>query len=209
MLVTEAMTPSLAEKLRQTRSELMVSEIEAVALELFAERGFDDVTVEDLAAATQISVRTFYRYFPTKEHVLQVQIDRRNAAIAAALAERPADETPLESLRVALTEVVEAEDSALLRQWVGIVAATPSVMNSVLGGVVLKGHRTFAEHFGARLGQPSDALVPTILAGAVGGVIQAATTNWFVHGGDLAATLSEGLEVLERGFRPDPEASLA
>jgi hypothetical protein len=89
---------------------------------------------------------------------------------------------------------------------VGIVAATPSVTNSVLGGVVLKSHRTFAEHFGTRLGEPSDALVPTILAGAVGGVIQAATTNWFVHGGDLAATLSDGLEVLERGIGTDPNA---
>jgi AcrR family transcriptional regulator len=184
----------------------MVSEIEAVALELFADRGFDDVTVEDVAAAAQISVRTFYRYFPTKEHVLQVQIDRRNTAIAAALAERPADETPLQSLRVALTGVVEDEDPALLRRWVGIVAATPNVTNAVLGGIVLKSHRTFAAHFGARLGQPSDALVPTILAGAVGGVIQAATTNWFVHGGDLAATLSEGLEVLERGIGTDPNA---
>jgi len=184
----------------------MVSEIEAVALELFADRGFDDVTVEDVAAAAQISVRTFYRYFPTKEHVLQVQIDRRNTAIAAALAERPADETPLQSLRVALTGVVEDEDPALLRRWVGIVAATPNVTNAVLGGIVLKSHRTFAAHFGARLGQPSDALVPTILAGAVGGVIQAATTNWFVDGGDLAATLSEGLEVLERGIGTDPNA---
>jgi AcrR family transcriptional regulator len=204
--VADAPAPSLAVKLRQARSESMISEVEAVALELFAERGFDAVTVEEVAAAAQISVRTFYRYVPTKEHVLQIQIDQRNAAISAALVERPAEETPLESLRIALAEVIAAEDPALLRRWVGIVASTPSVMNSVLGGIVLKSHRTFAEHLGTRLGLPGDALIPTMLAGAVGGVIQAATTSWFVHGGDLAATLSAGLEVLERGIGADPNA---
>jgi AcrR family transcriptional regulator len=198
--MTETSAPSLAAKLNRTRSELLVAEVEAVALELFADRGFDNVTVEEVAAAAQISVRTFYRYFPTKEHVLQVQIDRRNAAIIDALAARPESETALESLRAALGEVVAAEDAVRLRRWVGIVASTPGVTNSVIGGVVQKGHRTFAEHLGARLGQPSDGLVPVMLAGAVGGLVQAATTNWFLHGGDLAATLNEGLELLERGI---------
>ena len=184
-------------KLRTAHSELMVSEVEAVALEMFEARGFDDVNVDEIAAAVQISVRTFYRYFPTKEHVLQVQIDRRNAAVSEALARVPADETPIGSLRLALTEVIAAEDPVFRRRWVSIVASNPSVMNSVLGGIVLKSHRTFAEYLGARLGEPSDAVVPAMLAGAIGGVVQAATTNWLVHGGDLAATVGAGLALLE------------
>jgi AcrR family transcriptional regulator len=195
---------SLALQLRAKRSEMMVSELEAVALRLFEQRGFGEVTVEEIAAGAQISVRTFYRYFPTKEDVLQLRIERRSEALRAALAGRPADEPPLHSLRVALAEAVSAEDAELLRRWIAVVAATPSVLKGVLGGIQLKAQRVIAEFFGARLGLPSDALVPTMLAAAAGGVIQAAQTQWYFHGGDLPTSFSDGLEVLERGLGTDP-----
>src|ERR1700730_1094991 len=75
---------SIAAALKAKRSELMRSQLEDVALRLFEARGFGDVTVEDVAAAAQISVRTFYRYFPSKDLLLQVRIDRRSAALQAA-----------------------------------------------------------------------------------------------------------------------------
>jgi AcrR family transcriptional regulator len=198
-------TQSLALQLREKRSEMMASELEAVALRLFEERGFGEVTVEEIASDAHISVRTFYRYFSTKEDVLQLQIDRRGAALQAALAARPADEPPLHSLRLALEEVVSAEDMALLQRWIAVIVATPSVLRGVLGGIQLKGHRVIAEFFGARLGLPSDALVPVMLAAAAGGVIQAAQTHWSIHGGDLATVISEGLDVLESGIGADPK----
>ncbi len=199
------MTQSLALQLRVKRSEMMASELEAVALRLFEERGFGEVTVEEIASEAHISARTFYRYFPTKEDVLQLQIDRRSDALRAALSTRPADEAPLHSLRLALEEVVSAEDMALLRRWIAVIVATPSVLRGVLGGIQLKGHRVIAEFFGARLGMPSETLVPTMLAAAAGGVIQAAQTHWSIHGGDLATVISEGLDVLESGIGTDPK----
>ena len=195
---------SLAAQLRLKRSEMMLSELEAVALQLFEERGFDALTVEEIAARAHISVRTFYRYFAAKDDVLQVRIDRRSEALQAGLSARPADEPPLHSVRVTLEEVVGAEDAALVRRWVAVVASTPSVVKGVIGGIQLKSQRVIAEFFGARLGFASDAVVPTMLAGAVGGVIQAAHARWFLHGGQLATTISEGLEVLERGIGSDP-----
>jgi hypothetical protein len=54
-----------------------------------------------------------------------------------------------------------------------------------------------AEFFGSRLSVPADDLVPTMLAGAAGGVIKAAETRWLLSGGNLATTISEGLRVLE------------
>jgi AcrR family transcriptional regulator len=182
---------------------MMISELEAVAMRLFEQRGFD-VTVEEIASEAQISVRTFYRYFPAKDDVLQLRIEKRSERLRAALSTRPADEPPLHSLRLALEEVVSAEDPELVRRWTVVVAATPSVLRGVLGGIQLKSHRVIAEFFGARLGSPSDALVPTMLAAAVGGVIQAAQTQWFLRGGDLASAISDGLEVLERGIGADP-----
>ena len=96
--------PSLSLQLRAKRLEMMESELEKVALRLFDQRGFANVTVEDIASEARISVRTFYRYFASKEDVLQLRIDRRSEVLRAALAARSADEPPLRSLRLALEE---------------------------------------------------------------------------------------------------------
>jgi AcrR family transcriptional regulator len=195
-------TQSLARQLRLKRSEMMALELEAVALRLFEQRGFD-ITVEEIASKAQISVRTFYRYFPAKDDVLQLRIDRRCEALRAALAARPGDEVPLHSLRLALKGVVSAEDPELIRRWTAVIATTPSALRGVIGGIQLKSTRMIAEFFAGRLGLPTDALVPTMLAAAVGGVIQAAQTKWFFEGGDLTTAISDGLEVLEKGIGID------
>jgi len=195
---------SLSQQLRTKRSEMMVSELEAVALRLFEERGFGEVTVEDIASEAHISARTFYRYFPAKEDVLQSRIVRRSEYLRAALAVRPSDEPPLHSLRIVLTEEIAAEDPELMRRWIAVIASTPSVLKGVLGIIQLKSNGVMAEFFGKRLGMSPDALIPTVLAAAVGGVIQATQMQWFAHGGDLATTLSDGLAVLERGIGTDP-----
>lgn len=194
---TKLAAPSLVQKRRQKRSELMISELEAVALAMFEERGFATVNVEEIAAEAQISTRTFYRYFPAKEDVLQVRIRRRAEALRGALAERPTDEPPLHSLRLAAEVAVSAEDPVLLKRWIDVVAATPSALRAVLGGCILTLDGMLAEFFGSRLSVPADDLVPTMLAGAAGGVIKAAETRWLLSGGNLATTISEGLRVLE------------
>ncbi len=195
---------SLAGRLQAKRSEMMVSELESVALGLFDERGFANVTVEEFASAAGVSVRTFYRYFPSKEDVLQVRIDRRSEALRGSLATRPDDEPPLHALRLALGDVLRAEDEQLVRRWTSVVAATPSVLMGVLGGIQLKSQPVIAGFLASRLARPPDSLVPTMLAAAVSGVIQAGQTQWFIRGGDLAATIVEGLLVLEEGIGPDP-----
>ena len=83
-----------------------------------------------------------------------------------------------------------------------MISVTPSVIKGVLGGIQLNTQRVIAEFLGARLELPSDALVPTMLAAATQGVIQAAQTRWFFQDGDLAGMISEGLEILESGFQP-------
>jgi AcrR family transcriptional regulator len=187
---------------------MMVSELEAVALRLFEERGFGNVTVDEIAAEARISVRTFYRYFPAKEDVLQIRIDRRSEALRIALSARPADEAPLHSLRLALAEVMTKEDSEILKRWISVIRATPSVLRAVVGGIQLKRQRMIAEFFASRLGLPGGELVPTMLAAAAEGVIQAAQTQWFMQGGeaDLASAMYESLAVLERAMGSEPDS---
>ena len=183
---------------------MMESELEEVALRLFDQRGFANVTVEEIAFEAHISVRTFYRYFASKEDVLQLRIVRRSEVLRKALAARPADEPPVRSLRLAFEEEFSAVEPIVLRRWIGVIADTPNVMRGVVGAIQLRIQPVIAEFFGSRLGLPSDALVPTMLAAAALGVIQAAHTQWFIHNGDLATTMSESLAVLERGISTDP-----
>ena len=197
---------SLASQLREQRSELIVSELESVALRLFDERGFAEVTVDEIASGAGLSARTFYRYFAAKEDVLQVRIDRRNAVLRTALRARPTDEAPLHSLRLALEEEASAVDTVLLRRWISVISTTPSVLKGVVGGLHLKLHPLLAGFFASRLDLPDDALVPTMLAAASVGVIQAATTQWFLRGGDLVTAMSESLAVLESGIGTDLRA---
>jgi AcrR family transcriptional regulator len=197
---------SLASQLREQRSEMIISELEAVALRLFDERGFTEVNVEEIASGAGLSVRTFYRYFAAKEDVLQVRIDRRNEVLGAALRARPTDEAPLHSLRLALEEEASTVDTVLLRRWIAVISATPSVLRGVVGGMHLKTHPMIAGFFASRLDLPDDALVPTMLAAAAVGVIQAATTQWFFRGGDLVSAMSESLAVLESGIGTDLRA---
>jgi len=104
---------SLAEQLSGKRSEMMISDLEAVALRMFEERGFSAVTVDEIAAEAHVSARTFYRYFPSKEEVLLVRIDRRAQALRVALSGRPVPEPVLHSVHVALENALAAEDTAL------------------------------------------------------------------------------------------------
>ena len=94
----------------------------------------------------------------------------------------------------------------LLRRWSTIIAATPSVLRAVVGGLQLKRNGVIADFLAARLGVPNSSLVPTTLTGAVGGVIQSSQTQWLLEGGDLAATIAESLDVLERGIGWDRAA---
>jgi TetR/AcrR family transcriptional regulator, regulator of mycofactocin system len=192
------MNESIAAALKWKRSELMSLQLEDAALRLFEQRGFGNVTVDEIAEAAGISVRTFYRYFPAKELLLHVRIEQRSAALTAALASRPDGEPPLTSLRVAIPEAMGTEDPEVVRRWITVLTNAPELVRGVLGGVQMKIQGVIAGFLAGRLGPHDDAFTATILAGAVSGAVQAALTTWFVKGGDLRATVSKSLAVLER-----------
>ena len=75
-----------------------------VALDLVAERGFAHVTVEDIAQEAEVSARTFFNYFPSKEAAILGIDPERVEALRQRLADVPAGETPLEAVRSVLVE---------------------------------------------------------------------------------------------------------
>jgi AcrR family transcriptional regulator len=78
-----------------------------VALELFAQRGYEDVTVADICAAAEIAPRTFFRYFPTKEDVLAEPAREMAIRVEAAISAAPENLDEAEVIRMALLEIGE------------------------------------------------------------------------------------------------------
>ena len=104
---------------RDRRRARLLDHVEATALELFAKHGYDAVTVEDIARAADISPRTFFRYFPTKQALLARGQVRQAARVAEAMAARPRGETAFVALSSALVDISEqstesSQRSALL-----------------------------------------------------------------------------------------------
>jgi len=89
-------------KRRQTRER-----IESAALKLFLERGFDATTIEDITESADVSKRSFFDYFPSKEDVVTAWQDSFSSELIDAVAAQPVD--------ASLVEVVEAAIQAALR----------------------------------------------------------------------------------------------
>ncbi len=79
----------------------------SAALRLFEQRGFDGTTVDDITAAVDVSRRTFFRYFLTKEDVFVVDPERKLEIIRDALAHRPPGEPTLAAVRQALIALAQ------------------------------------------------------------------------------------------------------
>src|SRR5215471_14345997 len=83
--------------------------IETAALELFAEEGADEVTIERIVAAAGVSKRTFFRYFATREEILATLPNRSLAQISERVRSRPASESLLQAFAAAGSATGDAD----------------------------------------------------------------------------------------------------
>jgi AcrR family transcriptional regulator len=81
------------------------TELQEIAFDLFQRRGFDAVSIAQIAEAAGVSQRTFFRYFATKEDVILENIDDTSPMIRDALRAAPAELTPLQALRAAFSAI--------------------------------------------------------------------------------------------------------
>jgi AcrR family transcriptional regulator len=97
---------SLRERKRNRTRQALVD----AAVELFERRGYERTTIADIAAAADVSTRTFFSYFSSKEEVLFPDADARVQAALTAIDERRPGERPTEILLRALGELGDAGD---------------------------------------------------------------------------------------------------
>ncbi len=84
--------------LRQRKKESSRRAIEDAAWELFAEKGYEETSINDIAERADVAPRTFFRYFPTKEAVMYPQFEELLQSVRDAFRKRPADEPVITSL---------------------------------------------------------------------------------------------------------------
>ncbi len=186
-------------KKRQTRDRL----VEA-AFALFAERGFDHVSAAEIAARADVSERTFFRYFPTKEDVIFPDTEELRGRVDELVANLPTDLSVIEGLRRALQTIShEFEDSKDLQfARARLVESTPSLQTLVLQHeqewVV-----SFADAVAARLGlDPDEDLRPELTAAVVVAAFRAVMNRWIRSGGkaDIDQMLDQALVFLGSGL---------
>jgi len=98
-----------ADGLRERKKRATRQAISNVATRLFTERGFDNVTVAQVAAAANVAKMTVFNYFARKEDLFFDREDESRELARAALAERPPGQSPVAALRRLAHELVEKE----------------------------------------------------------------------------------------------------
>lgn len=164
--------------LRERKKEKTRLAIKAEAFKLFKKHGFAATTVEQIAAAIEISPSTFFRYFPTKESVL---IDNQYPdEIVERFEAQPADLGLVAALHRAVIEEFEgfsAADLAALRQRNRLILATPELRGAYMEHL----YRLMTLITGPaarRSGLRPDSIEVRTFAWVMQGVLTAASTQW-------------------------------
>ncbi|PZF08547.1 TetR family transcriptional regulator [Curtobacterium sp. MCLR17_034] len=177
----------------------MRARVAEVAIARFDADGFDQVTVEQIAAEVGISARSFHRYFPAKEDTVIGDPGRHREALAAAFRSRPADEPVWTALREAFADLVSdsgGEDTETARRSIRVMTSTAS-----LRARNLEKHHAWAEVLtplvAERLGGPDVDLRARTLVQAALGCFDVAIAAWAVGDEpDAVRTLRRTFDVI-------------
>jgi AcrR family transcriptional regulator len=173
---------AMALGLREMKKERTRTDIVRVAMDLFARNGFDDVTVEQIAAEAEVSHRTFYRYFATKEELVLGPLQQALDDVSDAFTRRPRTEPVIVSIREAVLGLAANYEDSLDRdlQRAAVFRATPSLQarqnerRAAFEGVMIP---LIAERLDV---DPTDDLRPALIAGCAVAAMRVATTQWLL-----------------------------
>jgi mycofactocin system transcriptional regulator len=181
--------------------------ITSVALELFASRGFDEVSVDDVARAAGIARRTLFRYYPSKNAIpwgdFDAHLDHMRELLQAVPADAPTT-IALRSALLAFNRFDEAE-TARHRQRMRVILETDALQAHSM--TMYAGWRAVVADFVARrLGLEVTDLVPQTTAWSMLGVALSAYEHWLADEsvslqrslGDAFDTVNAGLAELDR-----------
>ena len=181
--------------------------ISNVAIDLFAARGFDEVSVDDVAEAAGIARRTLFRYYPSKNALPWGDFDAHLNHMRDLLAELEPGVPVRDALRTALLafNTFDEAETARHRQRMRVILQTAALQAYSM--TMYAGWRAVVAAFvAARLGAKPGDLVPQTVAWTMLGVALSAYEHWLADEsvsltqalGDAFDTVSPGLDALER-----------
>ena len=205
--------PGRRERKKQRTREALVD----AAFALFQKKGFDATTVEEIADAVDVSSRTFFRYFGSKEDVLLTFQEEQFAAMLAALAAQPAELSVMTALRQAAVAVLRAceqgeygfdPDRFLCLQH--LMENSSAVLGSSLEHAQKKQAdltRVIADRMGA---DPAEDLRPHVVAASASCALRAAFDAYAGGvrvGVPFSDVVSEVFAILEKGVNYPSESA--
>ncbi len=193
-------------KKAQTRRALT-----AAAIRLSIERGSPDrVTVEEISDAADVSPRTFFNYFSSKEDAILGVDPEGRSTMRSELELRPAEETPVEALRAALLATAESIDdnAELWAQRLQLVREHPSLTPGYVASFA-DFERGLVEAMAARLGLDADTdLYPSVVVAAALTVMRVTVKHWQANAVDtpLSQLLDTAFDNLADGLAVPPSS---
>lgn len=181
--------------LRERRRLRTRQTIQAHALRLFAAKGFQATTIEEIAAAAEMAPRTFFRYFLTKEEV--VFWSEYPLMLAGFVAARPDDEPALEALQHGITDGLAAiwdQDGGRTLERLRLAFGTPA-LHPRMRQQQAHWAAELAEILADRLGEHPDNLEVRAVAAAVAAAVWVAAEEWQAQDGraELGALIDQAL----------------
>jgi AcrR family transcriptional regulator len=192
----------MATGLRERKKQKTREAIQRAALRLFMRQGYDETTVEEIAAAAEISPSTFFNYFPTKEDVVMYDI-YDPVAIEMLLKAPKTDSlsTMMRHVLEKLTELFERDKEMILAR--GKLVLEVPELRSRMTDEVDRSHALFAGALAARTGRDVNDFELRVTTRIFVAAIYEAAIEWMRTGGreDLAKLASRALDIVERGGR--------
>jgi TetR/AcrR family transcriptional regulator, regulator of mycofactocin system len=180
-------------------------QLQLIALRLFTSQGFENTTIEQIAAEAGVSERTFFRYFGSKGSVLFTEFETEVEEIRAALAAAPADVPMMDAIRGAVVSAnhYRAADVPEMRMRMNLFATVPALAASAAEHYEAW-ERAISDFAAGRLGQAADSLYPLAVGRATLATCRAAYDRWAVRADtDLTVYLDAALTALAAGFDTD------
>ena len=113
--------------LRERKKHRTTVALQEAAYRLFAERGYHNTTVDDIAAEAGVSTRTYYRYYRNKEDVVLGPLAESLEHYREILAERPSSEPALQALQKSFMEFTSEVEDPVVRTRLELVAKEPEL----------------------------------------------------------------------------------
>ncbi|WP_439661626.1 TetR/AcrR family transcriptional regulator [Lentzea sp. HUAS TT2] len=158
--------------LRERKKTETRAALAAAALRLALEKGVDDVRVDEIAEAANVSPRTYNNYFPSREHAIVAGITATRALqVVEALRDRPSDEPLADSIIAAFAEQYREPPTEAL----ALITSTPALREAYLDSVSSM-EPPIAEMIAERLGK--DLRGAEVLAAAVSAAARIAVQRW-------------------------------